>query len=321
MLLADITVNSKKSLKQFSRWLEFEYRLLTSEQRQEPDFIVIGTVKGGTTSFYENIVLHPRVKSAFLKETHYFDRYFAEGRRWYRAQFPFSTNSSTSPDGQPIITGEGTPNYLIYPFVAQRIAENYPDVKLIVLLRNPVSRAYSQYHMHAQRGQFTESADVLLRRELDFLQRHPLDSANFERFVYDMAGPLKDTDCPRDQYQVKSSAAQPDHPEPYDDSLHGLLLRGIYYEQLRFWFEHFPREQFLILKSEDYFAQPLHILKDVAPQFLEIPAWDPQYYHPSKNQNQKYPPLDTTLREELAEFFKPYNEKLYDLLGVHYGWQ
>jgi hypothetical protein len=109
-----------------------------------PDFVIIGAQKCGTTAFYSLLTDHPNVEPAGVRELHYFDRTdrFEKGAEWYRRCFP----PPRWKNGCRSITGEKTPYYLFHPHVPARMAEVVPQVRLIVLLRNPVDRAYSQYH-------------------------------------------------------------------------------------------------------------------------------------------------------------------------------
>lgn len=109
-----------------------------------PHFLIIGAARSGTTSLYSYLVEHPRVVAAAKKELHFFDLRFPNGPAWYRDQFP-----SLSPD---TITGEASPYYLFHSHVPKRVFKLLPHVKLIVLLRNPVDRAYSHYYHAVKHG-------------------------------------------------------------------------------------------------------------------------------------------------------------------------
>jgi hypothetical protein len=113
-----------------------------------PDFVVIGTQKGGTSFFYRLLTEHPLVRGAAAKELHFFDNKFAEGVGWYRRCF----SEGEHVDGHRTITGEASPSYLFDQQVPERIARIVPDARLIALLRNPVDRAYSHYQMEVRRG-------------------------------------------------------------------------------------------------------------------------------------------------------------------------
>ncbi|WP_307411852.1 sulfotransferase domain-containing protein [Neobacillus ginsengisoli] len=245
---------------------------LASHERM-PDFLIIGAMKCGTTTLYKNLVKHSSIVSARRKELHFFDKddEFIKGVDWYREQFPLLFKKKFK-DKSPFITGEASPRYLFIPEVPQRVFEAMPQVKLIVLLRNPVDRAYSHYHHFKRKG---------------------LESLSFEEAIKKEENGLLDSNINRN-----------------------YLARGKYYEQLKRWMNLFSREQFLILKSEDYFRDPIAGINQVC-QFLNVQEWNLEY---TKEPSQPYPEMEVGTKERLANYFKPYNEKLYDYLGVNFDW-
>src|SRR5581483_4847486 len=103
-----------------------------------PDFVILGTQRGGTTSLYRWLVSHPDVAPAMKKEVHYFDDHYHHGLRWYRAHFPVRRAGR--------ITGESSPYMLFHPLAPERAAADLPDrTRFIVLLREPAESAISQY--------------------------------------------------------------------------------------------------------------------------------------------------------------------------------
>jgi Sulfotransferase domain len=189
-----------------------------------PDFLIIGTMRGGTTSLYNYLLTHPQIAAATRKEIHFFDKNFDRGIAWYQAQFPslLQGDMAETRQGQRVLTGEASPRYLFHPQAPARAALVVPNTKLIVLLRNPVDRAYSHYHFHVARGRQTLSFEDALAQEeartRDEEQRLAADAHYFSpicwRFTY--------------------------------------LARGIYVDQLQRWMNYFPQEQFFIIKSEDF---------------------------------------------------------------------
>jgi hypothetical protein len=127
-----------------------------------PDFVVIGTQKGGTSYFYRLLTKHPLVKRAAAKELHFFDNEFVEGVGWYRRCF----SEGKRVDGHRTITGEASPSYLFDPQVPERMAQVIPDARLIALLRNPVDRAYSHYQMEVRRGKEARTFEQATQEEM-----------------------------------------------------------------------------------------------------------------------------------------------------------
>jgi Sulfotransferase domain len=249
-----------------------------------PDFLIIGTEKGGTSTLYWTLCQHPHVEPATKKEVHFFDshRWFEKGVGWYRSQF----SAPTWRDGRKVITGEATPYYLLHPFSPGRASTTVPDAKLIALLRNPIDRAYSAYRQRVKRGQeslsFEEALEVEEERTSGELEKMLADETYHNR-VY-----------------------------PW----YAYRARGIYVDQLKRWHEHFDPDQLLVLKSEDYFADPIGLVGRVH-AFLGLPKSDIVI---ESRKKRPYQPMDPATRRRLEGFFKPHNRRLYEYLGVDFGW-
>ena len=117
-----------------------------------PNFIVIGTMKGGTTSLWEYLRAHPQVFMPDAKEIQFFSNpgRYERGLDWYREHFADATDE--------IAVGEASTNYTKHPRrtgTAGRIADVMPDVRLVYMLRNPIARIRSHYvqlvHGHGER--------------------------------------------------------------------------------------------------------------------------------------------------------------------------
>lgn len=246
-----------------------------------PHFMILGTQKGGTNSLYNFLCQHPQILPATQKEIHFFTLNHQRGIDWYHTQFPLTA------DGNFLITGEGTPYYLFHPCVPQRVSEHFPQTKLIILLRNPVDRAISHYYWEVNLGYETLSLEEALAKERERLQ------GETEKLLAD------------------------DNYYSYNHQHYSYLSRGIYVEQLQNWMNYFPREQFLILKSEDLLRQPEIVLNQVF-DFLDLPNYQlPRY----ENYNVgDYPTVSPKVRQDLLDYFQPYNSKLIKLLGQDFEW-
>lgn len=128
----------------------------------KPTFIGIGVQKGGTSWLHKQLLNHPEVfVPPHRKEIHFFDEYYDRDISWYEKFF----NDATT-DHKAI--GEITPNYIYDNTVAPKIKNHYPDMRFIVILRQPVARAYSHYQMTFQSGEGQKYKDFN-----DFMTRHP----------------------------------------------------------------------------------------------------------------------------------------------------
>nr|XP_054595833.1 heparan sulfate (glucosamine) 3-O-sulfotransferase 3-like isoform X2 [Nothobranchius furzeri] len=104
--------------------------------RKLPQALIIGVKKGGTRALLEFLRLHPDIR-ALGSEPHFFDRHYARGLNWYRSMMPKAL------EGQIVM--EKTPRYFVTVDTPQRVHSMSPDVKLIVVVRDPVTRAISDY--------------------------------------------------------------------------------------------------------------------------------------------------------------------------------
>jgi hypothetical protein len=259
------------------------WREITASRRVLPDYVIIGAQRCGTTSLHNYLMQHPNVVPSYKKEIKFFDSNYSRGERWYRSHFPYEDEMTD----EQLITGEGSPYYIFHPKAAQRMFAMLPNIKLIALLRNPVDRAYSHYQLSFRRGRETLSFEDALGQEeqrLDGVLENIIANDNYPMFNH---------------------------------KHFTYRLRGIYADQLPAWFEHFSREQILVIKSEDFYADSAGTFQKVI-SFLELPAWDLPVY---KNYNAgQYSTMQPETRAQLVEYFKPHNQRLYELLGTDFGW-
>lgn len=130
----------------------------TASSRPLPDFLLIGTKRGGTTSLYYDLLKVPQIVTMFpsakylpkaneTKGVHFFDSNFFRGSRWYRSYMPTARSRRRAEKrlASPVIVGEASPYYLFHPLAAERAHALVPQAKLIVLLRDPVQRTYSHW--------------------------------------------------------------------------------------------------------------------------------------------------------------------------------
>ncbi|MEL7147808.1 MAG: sulfotransferase domain-containing protein, partial [Bacteroidota bacterium] len=131
-------------LRHFYFDVERRARLLTANQRKLPDFLCIGAQKSGSSTLYWWLKQHPQLAMSFDKESKFLDRYYSKGEKWYRHQFPLASSRK--------LAGDNTPYYLFHPLVPERAHALCPNAKVIMILRNPIDRAYSQYQMECRKG-------------------------------------------------------------------------------------------------------------------------------------------------------------------------
>lgn len=244
-----------------------------------PKFLVIGVQKGGTTSLYSYLAAHPQINGSVVKEVHYFDFHYACGETWYRAHFaPQSWLLSRG-----LVTGEASPEYIFSPFAPGRVASFDPDMKLVVMLRNPVERAYSQYQMSIRRERETLPFTEALVQETARLDKEYQKMGIEEAFAYGSSHRHQ-------SYQLK----------------------GHYAEQLENWFKFFSPEQILVLESEAFFRDPATVYAQTI-RFLGLPEYQLKNYRNVNNWG--YSNLEPEIRAQLETYFAPHNARLTELLG------
>lgn len=183
------------------------------------DFMVIGVQKAGTTALFDHLADDPQIALSRVKEVHFFDDetvdWSAPDYGAYHAQF--------EPTARPI-RGEATPIYVYWPGALERIARYNPAARLILMLRDPVERAWSHWKMEFARGVETRPFAWCIREG--------------RRRLFDA--------------------------EPWGvHREYSYVERGFYGEQVERLLTLFPREQLLILKADHLRRDPTRVLREV----------------------------------------------------------
>jgi len=254
--------------------------MLGADKRQLPKFMIVGVQKGGTTSLSRYLSMHPGDESALVKELRYFTRYYSKGLNWYRANLPLQANNE-------VICGDATPHYMFYPHAMERIAQDLPDAKIIAMLRNPVDRAYSGYYH-----------EVNWKRE----------TLSFEQAI------------DKEEERISDDLKRAEENDYYwgHNLIHFSYVRkGIYIEQVKRCLELFPKENVMVIESGNFFKNTNMVFKEVL-DFIGLSGFELGEY---KNVNKrKYPPMNPETRKTLIEYYRPYNEQLYEYLGQRFDW-
>ncbi len=263
----------------------------TSSQRALPDFVIFGASRCGTTSLFEYLIQHPLVVGPATKEINFAQSVhnYRRGAKWYRSWFPRTSAlvaAGRANGRERAITGEGTPNYIAHPRAAARLHDVVPEARLILLLRNPVDRAWSQYRWTCQRGDETLSFAEAVRCESERLP--------------DGFSMMED---PRTRNEFVN---------------HSYLIRGRYADQLPWLFEVYPREQILILRSEDLYSDPRGVYDRVC-DHLDLPHYDGVEFG-QHNAGTKLGPVDADELGWLADYFSEPNERLRQLTDGAITW-
>jgi len=261
---------------------------ITSSSRVLPDFIIIGTVRSGSTSLYYNICEHPSVLPAAYDEIGFYDSNYHLGVNWYRSMFPTKKEmQKIEKNTGHAITGEDTPFYIWNSEAAERIYKDITNSKIIAIFRNPIDRAFSNYNVGKRAGTSPEfvgiteklSFEDAIDKEIEFMKENSLQKSIERRGSY--------------------------------------LSKGHYAEQLKIWLKIFPKKQIHILSTEDMQKNPESTISEIF-QFLDIS--DYIIKNPQKQKYFKYPEMKKDTREKLIDYYKPLNEQFFKIIGKKFNW-
>ena len=265
--------NAREKLIQYDNFYSFvkslhqKYCKLTHSLHTSPNYLIIGTPRSASTSLYQYLIQHPCVSPALTKQLHFFDTFFYKGIEWYRVCLPYKWKKIYQEKilKSKFVTGEATVHYILHPLAPKRIHEIFPKIKLIIILRNPVERAYSHWNMEFQNN----------NEELSFE-----DAINAE--ATRLKGEFK-------KLSIDENYVSTNYPH------RAYLTTGHYAEQLERWFKFFPKEQFLIIKSEEFSHNPSEQFNKVL-KFLELPKFNlPEY---KKLHSRDYEQMESETRKK-----------------------
>lgn len=251
-------------------------------KRTLPDFCVIGPIKSGTSDLAVNIMLHPNIIAPLSKEFSTSDPddwriYYPTVRQ--KIQHASRYGSALSPFLAP---------YLHKMDLAYNLSQVQPDTKIILTLREPAERVFSQWKWEVFLSGKNRAG------ELPFL-------TSFSAYV------------------DKALAFFPEFPM-YTATHFDPLQTSIYWKAVSYWMECFGRDNVLVLNVDDYFFDNNRFLSQIY-EFVGLPSFECPAFDSRINENPivlQSPDAESMLR--LREFFKPYNEKLWLLLGKQFDW-
>lgn len=236
-------------------------------------------MKSGTTELAACMKQHPQIIWSRSNEVHYFDLNFDRGSSWYRNQFPRTRTIFSC-------VGEKSPYYLFHPLAAFRAHAVCLHAKIIILLRNPIDRAYSHYQFN-------------IRENREFLSFEEAIQAESDRIT------------PAVMEQVKKGEYHFNH------QWYSYLSRGIYVDQIKEWQKYYPNNQILIIRSEDFRDDPDRVVNRIF-SFLGLRPFHPQLRNTTPS---SYLPMDALTRQWLFYFFEPHNRALEVQVNQKFHWQ
>ena len=265
--------------------------IATPGTHMTPAFLICGAQRCGTTSMFQALRRHPNVLRPVLRKgVHYFDVAPERNMNWYRAHFPFTARAAlrTRRTGHPTVTFESSPYYLFHPLAAARIARALPEVKVLILLRDPVERAYSAHAHELARG--------------------------FETEPFARALELEDERVGGEQEKL---IADPTYLSPAHQH-QAYVRRGFYFDQVERMVGAVGREQVHVMDADDFFTDPEPVW-DAVVDFLGLA---PQHGRQFRRHNARpRSPMPADLRARLTERFAESDARLEQWWGRVPSWR
>ncbi len=267
-----------------------------------PSFLIIGAQKAGTTALYEYLSQHGNINATEIKEMHFFNcnKNFNKGIKYYHSLFPKIDNKN--------LFFDASPGYLHNQNACNRIYDYNKNMKIIVLLRNPVERAYSAWNMYIKR--YKENIHWFmddwvnycnLDNETEYKRRDPSKIFSFFDFINEELDFINSGD----------TGMMIEAP---------ILSHGNYADQLKKYIDKFGNKNILIIENKDFKRNTIENLK-IIEKFLTIEN------HPWSKEDTKpvfeggyTSPIDIEAKNLLSQYYKESNQKLFKLIGKQYNW-
>ncbi|PAA83687.1 hypothetical protein BOX15_Mlig009254g1 [Macrostomum lignano] len=292
--------------------------------RRLPQALIIGAKKSGTRALLAFICMHPDVQAPG-PEVHFFDRNYHRGLDWYRKRMPASLPSQ--------LTMEKTPGYFISESAPSRVHSMNPDTRLVLVVRDPVTRILSDY---AQAS--ANAAGGSSRRR----NRRNRRRKNRRKHRRRQAGRRGSSIKPIESLAFRSRPGNGSQPELLEVSANWTAVRiGEYARHLANWLAVFPRQQILVLSGERLVADPGAVMEELQ-RFLglELIITGRHFYFDRRkgfhclkkagrrgkprclagNKGRRHPNLAPELIRRLRQFYAPKNREFYAMTGVNFGW-
>ena len=242
--------------------------------------------RGGTTSLFHYLGQHNCITKSAYDEIGFFDDNFHLGLNWYRSMFPTKHHKEKIINKYgKFLTFEVTPWYIRRPWVANRIKNILGEIKIIAVLRNPVDRTYSHYHLALRDKTITGSFEEVIEKDIKQLE--------------------------------KNKSIQKDDNYFNNIVQKSFLARSFYVEQLKNWFEVFNKKNILIISSEDLAEYTQETMNAIF-NFLNL---ENQIIPNLEKINvAKYPKMKLETKKILENYFFDYNENLFNFIEKRFNW-
>lgn len=273
-MVIDKTAAREKLLPSVQRAARLSGRA-TSGLRMTPGLLICGAQRCGTTSMYQALRQHPAVlRPVGHKGVHYFDDpTYQKGMQWYRAHFPLTMvgRRRARRSGHAPLAFESSPYYLFHPAAAGRIARELPGARVVILVRDPVERAYSAYTHESARG--------------------------YEDQPFERALELEESRIAGEQERLLADDGYASHAHRHQ----AYVARGRYVDQIERMVAELGRERVHVVDAEDFFTDPRPVWDETL-HFLGLPPADPTFeQHNARPRSSMPDAVRARLRERFAD--------------------
>jgi hypothetical protein len=269
------------------------------------NLFILGAQKCGTTTLFHNLKTHPKIHAGNKKEMHHFslESNYQQGEVYYHQQYGDMNKTN---DYSYII--DSSPIYIYIPHCANRIYTYNNKVKLVVLLREPIERAYSAWHMYQRFNHWGNEQKHQFLKNREFSNRCEQDQKNAEYFLkllWAKKFPSFESMVEEDLRNIQFE----------NISFIGLVNRGLYIQQILNYLKYFKRNQIYILSSAALLADKQLQLQRIF-NFLEIeqPDWE-MFDLKDYGIGSYQPKIPQPVKGKLNEFFHPHNTALFEFLS------
>lgn len=271
-----------------------------SKSLKDPNFIIVGAQKSGTTALHYYLSQHPWLQSSVEKELHFFssDKLYSKGMDFYYSKF---LNKD-----QDVLSFEASPSYLMHKEAYKRIYKYNRKIKLIVILRDPVERAYSAWNMY--RTRYLENRNWFFDGWLKLIGGSP------ELYIKRTD---KEVVCFYDFISAEIHYLQSDAEKMLEAP---ILPQGFYKQHLDRFFSLFSKDQILVIENSSFRKNRVAELKRIE-SFLCVKEYDWNEVSLEPVFEGKYTSeIDSESLLRLVGFYKQHNEALFNLVGERYDW-
>lgn len=277
-------------------------QILPHKRVNKVSLFIVGAQKAGTSALHNYLIKHPQIQGGAKKELNFFNHpeLYKKGLNWYHKQYKTVLFYQSNP-----INIDATPQYLDGTGIAQKIYDYNPAAKIVILIREPASRAYSAWNMYRQFAELSEEdKKTLVDRHISkdnvdkfrtLISQNPFPS--FDEFVEEV---LEDNN--------------------WMNSYPNIIKKGIYIDQIETYINVFGREKVLIFESDYFKNNKIETTNEVI-EFIGLSPFKNDKLKLKEVHSRDYEsPISATTNKRLRDFYKPHNERLFKLINQKFDW-